>query len=172
MTNEQTGLPDFMDGHVLVAFHRGNSASFEAAVSNLSEEERQIQMMLETRGDGDYPAMDVAVVHAVEQAEGVTSYSGDIAATTLEELLGDTPRTGDQFHRPVLDLDMNAALIPSATPGHFHLYIDHLISWSKYKQLLIALSDCGIIEPGYMQASLDRGYSSARLPTKPKGYDQ
>lgn len=172
MTNEQTGLPDFMDGHVLVAFHRGNAVSFDLAVEKLSDEELKIQQMLESRGEGDYPAMDVAVVHAVEQAEGVTSYSGELAAATLEEVLGEKPLTGDWFHRPVLDLDMNAALIPSATPGHFHLYIDKLIPWSKYEQLLIALADCGIIEPGYMQASLDRGYSSARLPTKPKGYDQ
>ena len=156
-----TGLPPFMDDHVLVAFHRGNRLSFDMAVNDLSKEEREIQTMLETRGEGDYPAMDVAVVHAVEQAEGVTSYSGEIA-----------PRTGDRLHRPVLDLDMNAALIPSATPGHFHLYIDKLIPWRKYEQLLIALSDCGILEQGYVDASIDRGYSSARLPTKPKGYDK
>lgn len=172
MTNEQTGLPDFMDDHVLVAFHRGNAASYDVALGAQSEEEAKVQQMLAAREDGDYPAMDVAVVHAVEQAEGVTSYSGELAPTTLEEVLGEKPLTGDRFHRPVLDLDMNAALIPSATPGHFHLYIDKLIPWRKYEQLLIALSDCGIIEPGYMQASIDRGYSSARLPTKPKGYDK
>lgn len=170
MTNEQTGLPDFMDGHVLVAFHRGNEVAYDVALAAQTDDERKVQEMLSEREDGDYPSMDVAVVHAIEQAEGVTSYSGREKEDDLGSLLGD-PRP-EPLHRPVLDLDIGAALIPSATPGHFHLYIDKLIPWSVYEQLLIALGDCGIIEPGYMQASLDRGYSSARLPTKPKGYDK
>ncbi len=167
MTNQQTGLPDFMDGHVLVAFHRGDEQAYDEALARLSDEERELQEMLERRDD-DYPALDVVVVHAVEQAEGVTSYSNIEKDEGLSNLLGDGPQ---RLHRPVLDLDMNAALIPSATPGHFHLYIDKLIPWHDYETLLQAMADCGIIEQGYADASIERGYSSARLPTKPKVAD-
>lgn len=170
MINAQTGLPDFMDGHVLVSFHRGNDVAYDTALGEQTEEEQRLQAMLSAKADGDYPAMDVAVVHAVEQAEGVTSYSGKMEEVDgfMSQLLG-----ADQvyLHRPVLDLDMNAALIPSATEGHFHLYIDHLVSWESYERLLEAMAECGILEQGYVDASIDRGYSSARLPTKPKGYD-
>ena len=174
MTNNQTGLPDFMDGHVLVAFHRGDPDSYDEALGAQSEEEAKVQQMLAEREDGDYPSMDVAVVHAVEQAEGVTSYSGQVAEPDKLDLFFGSPKLveGETLHRPVLDLDMNAALIPSATPGHFHLYIDKLIPWENYDKLLRVMADCGILEQGYVDASIERGYSSARLPTKPKGYDR
>jgi hypothetical protein len=67
-------------------------------------------------------------------------------------------------HRPVLDIDIPAALIPSSTPGHSHLYIDKPLTWDQYENLLWALVDCGIIESGYASASVARGYTSARLP--------
>ena len=169
MANAQTGLPDFMEGHVLVAFHRGDPDSYDEALGAQSPDEAEVQQMLAEREDGDYPSMDVAVVHAIEQAEGVTSYSGLLDEEYLLDLdPGIKPTGGTRMHRPVLDLDMNAALIPSATTGHFHLYIDKLVKWDDYVELLEALSRCGIIEPGYASASIERGYSSARLPTKPK----
>lgn len=167
MVNQQTGLPDFMDGHLLVAFHRGNEVAYEIALGQLSDEERKLQEMIERRDD-DYPALDVVVVHAVEQAEGVTSYSNVDEDDGLAAVLGAQP---ERLHRPVLDIDMNAALIPSATPGHFHLYIDKLVPWDAYEKLLQAMADCGIIEQGYADASIERGYSSARLPTKPKAVE-
>ena len=67
-------------------------------------------------------------------------------------------------HRPVLDIDFPVAAIPSSTPGHFHLYIDKPMSWSKYKRLINALADAGIIEDGYAAVSLEREYTSVRLP--------
>lgn len=71
---------------------------------------------------------------------------------------------GSDMHRVVLDLDMDAALIPSSTPGHYHLFIDTALPWWKYKQLLIALADAGVIEPGYKGASIKRGASWVRTP--------
>lgn len=162
-TNPTTGLPEFMAGHLLVAFHREDPDAYERALAALSPEDQKLQIMLEEREDEDYPSRDVIVVDNVADAEGVTSYSGiadpeAVAAQQVNAIL----------HRPVLDLDMNAALIPSATPGHFHLYIDNLVPWAAYEELLEALANCGIIEQGYADASIARGYSSARLPTKPK----
>ena len=68
------------------------------------------------------------------------------------------------LHRPVLDIDIPAALIPSSTPGHSHLYIDKPMTKDQYENLLWALADAGIIEQGYANASTARGYTSARLP--------
>jgi len=67
-------------------------------------------------------------------------------------------------HRPLLDIDFPAAVIPSSTGGHCHLYIDKELEWKDYKKLLNVLADLGIIEHGYRGASLARGYSALRLP--------
>jgi len=71
---------------------------------------------------------------------------------------------GEGTHRPVLDLDFHAQLIPSSTPGHFHLYLDKEMTWEAYERLLKALGRAGILEEGYVAASIARGYTSVRLP--------
>lgn len=76
---------------------------------------------------------------------------------------------GGGYHLPVLDLDVPAQLVPSATPGHSHLYIDVRMPWDKYEALLLALAEAGIVERGFADASLRRGFSSVRVPWKPKG---
>lgn len=68
------------------------------------------------------------------------------------------------MHKPVLDLDFPCKLVPSSTPGHFHLYMDCDLSWPQYKKLLTVLAEVGIIETGYLQASIERGYTAVRLP--------
>lgn len=71
---------------------------------------------------------------------------------------------GSRKHKVVLDLDMDAALVPSTTPGHFHLYIDKEMDWYHYANLLRALAQVGIIERGFAEASISKGYSSVRPP--------
>lgn len=75
------------------------------------------------------------------------------------------------LHRPVLDIDFPLHTVPSSTPGHFHLYLDKPLSWPKYRRLLNALAEAGIIEQGYANVSRARCYTSVRLPwvkKKPK----
>lgn len=67
-------------------------------------------------------------------------------------------------HYPVLDLDFPTALIPSTTPGHFHLYLGRRLTWDNYVKLLTVLGEVGILEEGYVAASLRRGYTAVRLP--------
>jgi hypothetical protein len=67
-------------------------------------------------------------------------------------------------HKLVLDIDLPAQLIPSTTEGHFHLYVDTVIEERKWEALLIALAEAGVIEPGYMRASIARGFTAVRLP--------
>lgn len=68
------------------------------------------------------------------------------------------------MHRPILDIDFPSALIPSTTPGHFHLYLDKEMPWDAYEELLQALGKAGILESGYVAASIARDYTSVRLP--------
>lgn len=71
---------------------------------------------------------------------------------------------GSDLHRPVLDIDFPVAVIPSSTPGHFHLYIDRPMPWAKYASLLEKLAEAGVIEEGYANVSTARKYTSVRLP--------
>lgn len=68
------------------------------------------------------------------------------------------------MHLVCLDIDMPAELLPSKTPGHFHLYIEHKMPWEKYVTLLRALAEAGIIEEGYANASIAKGCTALRLP--------
>ena len=77
---------------------------------------------------------------------------------------GEETTPAEYLHRPVLDIDIPARLIPSSTPGHHHLYLDVDMPWDKYEALLKALADAGVIEQGYLLAALDRGATFVRLP--------
>lgn len=67
-------------------------------------------------------------------------------------------------HKVVLDIDLPAKLVPSTTADHFHLYIDKELEWDVYVELLHALAKAGLVEDGYVGASVDRGHTAARLP--------
>jgi hypothetical protein len=70
----------------------------------------------------------------------------------------------DGKHKVVLDIDMPAALIPSTTEGHFHLYIDRELKWKDYRLLLEALARAGVISQGYADHSIQRKFTTVRLP--------
>lgn len=71
-------------------------------------------------------------------------------------------------HKIVLDIDMPVKVVDSSTPGHHHLFIDKELSWAEYKSLLHLLAELGVIEYGYVGASLERGFTGVRLPWKKK----
>jgi len=71
---------------------------------------------------------------------------------------------GSEMHKPVLDIDLPVMVLPSTTPGHFHLFIDKEVEWSVYCRLIQVLVDAGIVEEGYYSAALRRGYTAVRLP--------
>lgn len=68
------------------------------------------------------------------------------------------------LHYPVLDIDFPIYVIPSSTPGNFHLYIEKGLTWAMYGKLLIALADAGLIQEGYLNACLERQATYVRLP--------
>ncbi len=77
-----------------------------------------------------------------------------------------------RLHAPVLDIDFEARLVPSSTPGHYHLFLDKAMSWGKYCRLMKALYKAGVIEKGFYKMSAVRGASFVRTkPTKGKEGD-
>lgn len=70
----------------------------------------------------------------------------------------------DGMHAPLLDLDCPHVYRETETPGHGHLIIDVPMSWRRYKRLLKALRDAGILEHGYVEAALRRRHNELRLP--------
>lgn len=77
---------------------------------------------------------------------------------------GDEPGKSWTEHWPVLDLDIPAALVPSSTPGHSHLYLDVRVSEDAFWRMCDALAGAGVLQPGYVNACKSRGYTSVRLP--------
>ena len=78
--------------------------------------------------------------------------------------VGHDPEAPWAVHYPVLDLDFQAHLQPSSTPGHHHLYIDYPVPAPAYFRLLRALQAAGLLQPGYVEASEERGFTAVRLP--------
>jgi len=70
----------------------------------------------------------------------------------------------DGIHLPLLDIDYNAELIKSSTPGHFHLYLNKPVEWWAYVRMLEALRDAGLIEEGFCRNSIARGQAFLRTP--------
>lgn len=103
--------------------------------------------------------------------------------TTKDEANLISSECRDGLHRPVLDFDFPVRYVPSTTPGHGHLYIDRALTWSRYAKLLQALEECGLLEPGYVTASIERKATFVRpewvkkpdaetaLPTSPASPD-
>lgn len=87
-----------------------------------------------------------------------------VPAPLSEANLVCSDRRADDLHIPILDLDMNAMLLPSSTPGHHHLYIDKPMTWENYQKLLDVLAEVGILEPGYVGVSKRRKRTQVRTP--------
>lgn len=81
---------------------------------------------------------------------------------TLTSPLGEVKKTA--WHKVVIDLDMDAALWETTTPGHHHLIIDRELSWGEYSRLLKAFMEAGLIEQGYYSACMARKASWIRTP--------
>lgn len=76
---------------------------------------------------------------------------------------------GTSRHKVILDLDFDAALLPSSTPGHHHLYLDKELTKEQMETLLFALLDAGIIAVGNMNQWLKFKAQYLRLPWVKKG---
>lgn len=84
--------------------------------------------------------------------------------TGAADIVTSQSKADPDIHSVVLDIDMEAELVPSSTPGHYHLYIDHAMTWDQYTRIIAAMTDAGIVQPGYYAASVARGFTAVRLP--------
>lgn len=77
----------------------------------------------------------------------------------------------DTMHMPLFDVDMPVYVIPSKTPGHFHLGFPSL-SWTieTYLRFLQCMVDFGIVQEGYLAASQVRKASFIRAYPTPTGF--
>lgn len=76
-----------------------------------------------------------------------------------------TSATGvGDWHLPVLDIDIPHKLVPSSTEGHSHLYLDVPVKWDDYVKLLRLLAQIGVLEYGYVDASINKGATMVRKP--------
>ncbi len=71
-----------------------------------------------------------------------------------------------KHHQVVLDIDHPVHVVESSTPGHHHLIIEVPggIPDEAYWKLVEALGLAGVVEPGYVNASITRGRTDVRLP--------
>jgi hypothetical protein len=72
------------------------------------------------------------------------------------------------YHTIMLDIDYNCAVVSSSTEGHHHLYIDKLLEWSAYREILEVLAKHGVIEEEYKNMSLRDGATYLRVPWNKK----
>lgn len=100
-----------------------------------------------------------------ETSDGPEAENSRQEVTSLDEadIVASESRDG-YWHMPILDIDVPITVIPSSTPGHSHLFIGVKTSWVAYSNLLEAMVECGILEPGYVSASEARGFTAVRLP--------
>lgn len=123
-----------------------------------------------TAGDILYsPQRKYAISETVAQpAAAVSDYDSDEIHKPVAEINADenvnliTSECENGNHAPVIDIDLPIHVYPSSQLGHYHLYVNKEMSWDDYVELLTALAKAGIVEEGYANASIARGYSAVR----------
>lgn len=105
--------------------------------------------------DPDYSADEPERVETTDLAEA-QAVSSEIRESANPLEVG--------MHYVLLDLDVPAQLVPSSTPGHSHLYIEKPVHWYQLDEILTALANAGVIEPGYAEVSIKRRATFLRLP--------
>jgi len=112
------------------------------------------------KGDGKVEDYEGDARRELEEGEIVPEAEANIVSSMLV----------NSMHAPALDIDkIEVRVVPSTTPGNYHLYIDKQMTWEQYKRLLFVLADVGIIERNYLNASLAKGQTFLRKPGVLKG---
>lgn len=106
--------------------------------------------------------VDTTVMDVVGDSEQGTTPLAAPPAGQLPNLV--TSELADGRHAVTLDIDHQVTVVPSSTPGHFHLYIDVPMDWDTYTELLMVMAKAGIIGPGYVDHSVNRGATALRMP--------
>lgn len=98
---------------------------------------------------------------------------GLLTETRFRDDLPSMPRIfGRLDPMPPLPIDATLTLVPSTSPGHFHLYIEKELRWDDYLRLLKAFVKAGLVEKAYCRSAARRGMTmlvkpGMRNPRKP-----
>ncbi len=65
-------------------------------------------------------------------------------------------------HVVALDIDHPCHLIETS-PGKHHLIIEKAVPFERVKEIMSAFNQAGIVESGYMDASITRGHTFLRI---------
>lgn len=71
---------------------------------------------------------------------------------------------GDGRHLAMFDIDIDALLIPSRTPGHHHLYFDKTLTFKQYAKVMRAMADAGLIDKQWYKMAKLRKETFLRVP--------
>lgn len=85
----------------------------------------------------------------------------------LANLVGSTypggARAGETWHMPVFDLDTAPThLVSSRSSGHHHLYLNTMMPWQSYKDLLIKFANLGLCDADWADACVRQGVGVLR----------
>jgi hypothetical protein len=107
------------------------------------------------------------VYHDINRVEVEDGQEANLVSSNVKD--NDDP-FGNDWHLPCLDIDFPVHVVPSTTPGHFHLYLNRHVTWDQYQELLDALYNAELIEFGFWHLSKERGGTFVRMPgtKKPK----
>jgi hypothetical protein len=59
-------------------------------------------------------------------------------------------------------------LVPSSTPGHFHLYVEAPLAWDDYLALMRTMAEAGLLEPAWVALCERRRMALLRKPGNEK----
>lgn len=130
---------------------------------------------IDEHAEDDYEHDTIAERYTVVSKDEANVISSRVVGSDewpdTEGNVDDVLRAVEWMHAPVLDLDFPAMLVPSSTPGHFHLYLERQMPWPLYEAMLRALGDAGVLQRGYVNASIARGATFVRDPESSKPED-
>ena len=113
--------------------------------------------------DPDFDAPEVFVPESVVPEYVDVPNEADPNGTIFGSLLPD-----GKHHIPIFDLDMDCRLVPSRTPGHFHLYVNKPLTRVEYAGLLVGLQQAGLVQEGWARRiHTDDKQTYLRLPADP-----
>ena len=86
--------------------------------------------------------------------EIITGTMSEVATLEASNLVSSRIKGTPDLHLPAIDLDFPCTLVPSRTEGHFHLYLDRPLTWDRYKVILDAFLEAGLIDVGWHRQAL------------------
>lgn len=106
----------------------------------------------------------------------LNSYDFDYLKEVCEDLVGvevGSDSDDDPLLRyPVLRFEQGFKLLPSSTEGHHHLYVNQPMEWGDFEIFLNVLGEVGILESGYVGASIRRKQTHVRPEGVKKSLDE